>query len=121
VSFLFDLRATFAFETKGRDEDALTELALDVGADDVEIDGETVVLTAAATDFPAVKAALEGRGEKLLSAELAYVPQNRMPVTEREVAAKVLKLIAALEDHDDVQTVFTNYDMPAEWIEELGA
>jgi YebC/PmpR family DNA-binding regulatory protein len=99
VSFLFDLRATFAVETQGRDEDALTELALEVGADDVELDGETALLTAGPTELPTIKAALEEQGEKLLTSELAYVPQNRVPVADKDVAAKVLKLIAALEDH----------------------
>jgi YebC/PmpR family DNA-binding regulatory protein len=120
VSFLFHLSATFAIETQGRDEDALTELALEVGADEIEVDGDTAVLQAGATEFPAVQAALKQRGETLLSSELAWVPQNRVPVTDKDVAAKVLRLIAALEDHDDVQTVYTNYDMPAEWIEEYG-
>ena len=119
VSFMFDLRSTFVVEATGRDEDALRELALEIGADDVEVDADAAIFYAGATDFIDVKAALEERGEVFLSAELAYVPQNRVAVAEKEDAARVLKLIAALEDHDDVQSVYSNYEMPTEWIEEL--
>jgi len=121
VSFMFDLRSTFAIETGGRDEDTLTELALEVGAEDVELDGDVAVLYAAATDFISTKAALEERGEVFLSAELAYVPQNRVPINDEQEAEKLLKLIAALDDHEDVQSVYANYDMPAEWIDKLSA
>jgi YebC/PmpR family DNA-binding regulatory protein len=121
VSFLFDLRALFAIERGGRDEDALTELALDVGADDVELDGDVALLYAKPTEFIPIKAALEARAQKFLSAELAYVPQNRVPIADKDDARRILKLIASLEDNDDVQNVYANYDMPAEWIEELSA
>jgi YebC/PmpR family DNA-binding regulatory protein len=121
VSFMFDLRSTFAIEAGGRDEDALTELALEVGAEDVELDGDVAVLYAAATEFVATKAALEERGEAFLSAELAYVPQNRVPINDEQEAEKLLKLIAALDDHEDVQSVYANYDMPSEWIDKLSA
>ena len=121
VAFMFQLRSVIVVESAGRTEDELTELALEVGADDVEIDGETAVLTAGATEFLSLKAALEQRGNKLLSAELAYVPQNRLPVDDKETARKVLKLIGELEDNDDVQNVYANYDMPVEWIDELSA
>jgi YebC/PmpR family DNA-binding regulatory protein len=119
VAFLFALRSVIAVEGAGRSEDQLTELALDVGADDVEIDGETAILTAPATEFPALKSAVERRGDKLISAELAYVPSNRVTLTDKEVARRVLKMIELLEDNDDVQNVYANYDMPAEWIDEL--
>jgi YebC/PmpR family DNA-binding regulatory protein len=119
VAFLFELRATYAIDRAGRDEDALTELALDVGADDVEIDGETAILYAAASEYLPIKGRLEQKGCTFRSAELAYVPLNRIPVADKEEARKVLKLIETLEDVEDVQSVYANYDMPAEWIEEL--
>ena len=77
------------------------------------------MLYAAATAFPGLKAAVDKLpGAKLISAELAYVPQNRIPVADREEARKILKLIETLEDNDDVQNVYANYDMPAEWLAE---
>ncbi len=120
VLFLFDFKSVIAIEAAGRDEDALTELALDVGAEDVQLEGDTAVLYAAATDFISVKAALEAKEEKFLSAALEYVPKSRTAVTDKEDARKLLKLIETLEDNEDVQNVFSNYDMPAEWLEEFG-
>ena len=118
VAFLFTLRSVIAVETAGKSEDQWTEVALEIGADDVEYDAETTVLYGAATAFLPMKAALEKLGVKAVQAELAYVPQNRVAVTDREVARKILKLIETLEDNDDVQNVYANYDMPAEWMAE---
>jgi YebC/PmpR family DNA-binding regulatory protein len=116
VAYQFELRSVFALERRGRDEDALTELALETGCDDVELAGDVAVLTATAGDFTAVRSALEKAGETFVSAELAHVPNVRVPVASREDAQKVLKLIEALEDNDDVQNVYANYDIPEEWL-----
>jgi YebC/PmpR family DNA-binding regulatory protein len=121
VSYMFDQRAVFVVECGGRDEDAMTEIALEVGADDVEVEGEAAVLYADAKEFIAVKEALEGQGVEFLSAELAYVPQNRIAVESKDDAGKVLRLIAGLDDLDDVQNVYANYDIPDDWIEELSS
>jgi len=120
VAYMFDQRAVFVVERGQRDEDALTELALDVGADDVEIEDDAAVIYADPKDFIAVKAALEERGATFLSAELAYVPQNLVQVGSKEEAGKLLRLIDALDDLDDVQNVYSNGDIPSEWMEELG-
>lgn len=119
VAFMFDQRAVFVVETGDRDEDAVTELALEVGADDIEIDGDAAVLYGDAREFIAIKAALEEQGLAFLSAELAYVPQNRVAIESKDEAAKILRLISALEDNEDVQSVYANYDMPSEWLDEL--
>ncbi|MCC7015364.1 MAG: YebC/PmpR family DNA-binding transcriptional regulator [Planctomycetes bacterium] len=119
VAFMFQLKSVIAIATAGRDEDQLTELALEVGADDVEIDGETAVLTAGPTQFIPLKGALEKAAQRILAAELEYVPSNRVPLADKEEARKLLKLIDVLEDNDDVQNVYANYDMPAEWLDEL--
>jgi YebC/PmpR family DNA-binding regulatory protein len=116
VSFLFELRGVFAVERAGRGEDELTEVALDAGCDDVELEDEVAVFYAPPNDFAGVKRALEGRGLKFLSAELSYEPSNRVQVASQEDARRVLKLIEALEDNDDVQNVYANYDIPEEWM-----
>ncbi len=118
VAFLFGLRTVIAIERQGRDEDQLTELALEAGCDDVEAAEDVAVLYAPAAEFAAVRSALEARGARFLSAQQAYVPHSRVPVARREDARKVLNLIAALEDNDDVQNVFANYDIPDEWLGE---
>jgi YebC/PmpR family DNA-binding regulatory protein len=119
VSFLFAFRSMFAAEKGARDEDAWTELALDAGAEDVRIEGELVTLIAPATDFLAAKHKVEEAGVKLLSAEIGWVPGSTVAIADKEIARKVLSLIEALDENDDVQSVYANYDIPAEWAAEL--
>ena len=119
VAFLFDHRSIFVVETGERDEDALMELALEAGADDVEVDGDVATFLAGAADFIAVKDALEAAGLAFVSAETGYVPQNTVAVTSKDDAKKVLRLLGELEDHDDVQNVYANYDIPSDWLDEL--
>ncbi|MED6333932.1 MAG: YebC/PmpR family DNA-binding transcriptional regulator [Planctomycetota bacterium] len=116
VAFLFDLRSVFGAEIGERGEDAWLDLALEAGAEDVEFDAGYVTVLAPAVEFLDVKSALEEVGVELSSAETAYVPQNSVAVEERDIARRVLRLIEALEDNDDVQHVYANYDMPAEWL-----
>jgi YebC/PmpR family DNA-binding regulatory protein len=116
VNYLFDLRSVLVIERGERSEDELTEVALEAGCDDVEIEDDVVVFYAPATEFSAVRQALEERGFSFLSAEQAYVPQNRVPVATQQEAAKVLRLVEALEDLDDVQNVYANYEIPDEWL-----
>jgi len=119
VAFLFDFRSIFVLENEGRDEEAILELALEAGAEDVEVGETHSTVFAAATDFVQVKLAVEEAGGKIVSAETGYVPQNTVAVEDKDQAKKVLALLDALEDNDDVQSVFANYDIPDEWIEEL--
>jgi transcriptional/translational regulatory protein YebC/TACO1 len=87
----------------------------------VRFDEGAATILAAATDFISVKEGLEGSGIALLSAETGFMPQNTVEVTSKDDAKKILKMIDALEDNDDVQSVYTNHDMPAEWLEELSS
>jgi YebC/PmpR family DNA-binding regulatory protein len=121
VGFLFQLRSIFVADTAEKSEDAWVELALECGADDVLHEGKVVTLLAPPTEFLPLKKRLEAQGVKLHSAEIGYMPLNMVPVAEKEIAAKVLKLVAELEELDDVQNVYANYDIPDAWIEELSA
>jgi YebC/PmpR family DNA-binding regulatory protein len=111
VTWMFERRGQFVVAVDQATiptEEALLELALQVGADDCRAAGETGELWCAASHFAEVKAALEGRGVRLLAAELAYVANQRCPVADLAMAQRLLKMVDALEDNDDVQTVFTN-------------
>ena len=119
VAFMFDFRSIFVVENGERDEEALMELALEAGAEDVEVGDEFSTVFAGPTEFIEVKQALEAAGAKIESAETGYVPQNTVAVEDKDAAAKLLKLIDLLEDNDDVQNVYANYDMPDEWFDEL--
>jgi len=114
VSFMFDKRSIFNLETPGLNEDQLTEMALEIGADDVQPGDGAATFLAGPTEFLAVKAALEKKGLKFISAEVGYMAQNTVAVTTKPAAAAVLALIEALEDNDDVQNVYANYDIPDE-------
>lgn len=119
VAFLFSYKTLVVAERGERDEDAWLELGLECGAEDVKVEGDVVTITAPATDFLAVKKALETKDVAMLSAEMGYVPGTLVAITDKDDARRVLKLIDALEDNDDVQNVYANYDIPAEWIAEL--
>jgi YebC/PmpR family DNA-binding regulatory protein len=93
-------------------EDDLMLAALDAGAEDIADEGDTWRVTTAPTDLNAVRTALDGAGIPHDSAELTMVPTTSVPLETAEAAKRVLRLIDALDDHDDVQEVFANFDIP---------
>ena len=119
VSFMFDHKSVFVVECGDKDEDALMEIAIEAGADDVQVDGELATIYAEATDFLSVKEGLEGAELTFVSAETGYVPQNTIAVASKDDAKKIMRLISELEDNDDVQNVYANFDIPSEWFDEL--
>ncbi len=119
VAFLFSYKTLVVAELGERSEDDWLELGLECGAEDVKVEGDVVTITAPATEFLAVKTALEEQSVAMLSAEMGFVPGTLVPIADKEEARKVLKLIEALEDNDDVQSVYANYDIPSEWFTEL--
>ena len=110
VSWQFDRKGIL--EIKGPvDEDQLLEWVLEAGAENFSAQGENFVVTTEPTEVGAVRDALEGFGLKVLSADLTLVPQNLIPVDDENEAKKVLRLMDAIDDHDDVQNVFANFDI----------
>ena len=98
----------------------MTEITLESGAEDLMFDPEATTILAGPGDFLAVKTGLEEAGLECLSAETGYMPQNTIALQSRDDARKVLKLIDNLEENEDVQSVYANYDIPSEWLDELG-
>ena len=119
VAYMFDRKGQLSF-APGVNEEALMEAALEAGADDVEMgeDGSALVSTSFA-DFHGVNEALSAAGFKADEAEIAMIPSISAPITELDVAQKVLKLIDMLEDLDDVQNVYHNAEIPDEIMEQL--
>ena len=99
---------------KTLDEDRIMEVVADAGAEDLADEGERWVVTSAATDMAAVRAALLEAGMTVESAELAMVPTSTVEVTGESDARQVLRTLEALDDHDDVQNVWSNFDIPDE-------
>ncbi|MBN2379752.1 YebC/PmpR family DNA-binding transcriptional regulator [candidate division WOR-3 bacterium] len=120
VSWQFKACGIIHLPTDKYDEDQALEMALDAGAEDFRRDGSIYEVRTEPTEFGAVRDALENKGAEILSAELTQLPQNTVALTEKD-AAKILKLIDALEDLDDVQTVYANFDISEEVMEKLAA
>jgi YebC/PmpR family DNA-binding regulatory protein len=108
VAFQFDHKGMIRVLAQGDD---FVLAALDAGAEDVqEESGESVVYTAA-TDLARVRDALKGEGHEITEAELTYVPNNSIEITDSATAGKVMRLMDALDDVDDVQNTHVNFDI----------
>ncbi|MEY2472091.1 MAG: hypothetical protein QOK28_1420 [Actinomycetota bacterium] len=92
-------------------EDQLMEVALEAGAEDIAEQGDVFQVTCAPSDLTSLRSALEEAGIAIDSAETTMLPQNTIPVTEENVAKQVLRMLDALEDNDDVQNVYANFDI----------
>ena len=94
------------------DEDEVMLAALDAGAEDITDEGDTWRLTAEATDTPGLRSALEEAGIPVESSDVTMLPKAAVPLDSAEKAKAVLRLIDDLDDHDDVQDVYANFDVP---------
>ncbi|HEV7866025.1 MAG TPA: YebC/PmpR family DNA-binding transcriptional regulator [Acidimicrobiia bacterium] len=108
-------------KTSGVDEDELMLAALEAGAEDVADQGDTFDITTAPTDFTSVRAALSEAGIALASADLTMVATTAVPLATEADARKVLRVLDALEDNDDVQNVYANFDIPDEIFQAVSA
>ncbi len=119
VKWMFDKRGVIVIEKAAVDEDRLMEIALEAGADDVrEAAGDWEVVSSPEL-FLVVRREIEAAGITPLSAEVTMLPQNTVPVDGSEAKA-VLRLVEMLEDHDDVQAVYANFDIPESVFAEVG-
>ncbi len=108
-------------KTSGVDEDELMMAALEAGAEDVADQGDTFDITTAPTDFTAVRDALAEAGIAMASSDLTMIATTAVPLTTEADARKVLRVLDALEDHDDVQNVYANFDIPDEIFQAVSA
>ncbi len=111
VAWMFERKGVISVDKAALAEDAIMEAALEAGADDVLDDGESWTIQTAMADFSTVREGLESAGIAMQSAELAMVPANLVAVPV-ETAVKLLRLMEALDDNDDVQNVYANADFP---------
>ncbi len=120
VSWNFQTRGVFSIAADATDEDTLMELVLEAGAEDVTREGGSFEVSCDVQSFDLVKKALAEGGISCQSAEITKIPGTTVTV-DADTAAKVLRLIEAFEDHDDVQNVYSNFDMPDEVMAQLQA
>jgi YebC/PmpR family DNA-binding regulatory protein len=112
VAWLFERQGIVIVEAEGADEDELTLAAAEGGADDVALDGTTFTVSCDVANLATVRAAIEDAGFTVDSAELTMVPKTTVEVADENEAKKILRLMDQLEDNDDVQDVYANFDIP---------
>lgn len=120
VSWMFDKKGILTIRSDGVNEDELMEKALDAGATDIQPQDDAFEVTTEPGDLERVREVLEGAGMPILEAEVRRVPQNTVRL-DRKGAESMMKLLMALEEHDDVQKVSANFDIEDEILEELSA
>ena len=110
VAWMFEKKGQIYVESAKHDEDTLMEAALDAGAEDFRREDEQYIVTTTPTDFHSVKSALEKKGVAAQEAEIAMLPKSTVKVEGKD-AETLLKLIESLEELDDVQKVWANFDI----------
>ncbi len=112
VAWQFERKGVIILEQGAAGEDELMAAVLDAGAEDISDQGDSWQITTPPTDLHAVRTGLESAGIAITSADLTMLPTQTVPLGDEASARPVLRLIDALEDHDDVQAVFANFDIP---------
>ncbi len=118
VNWIFEKKGYFVINKDTIEEDRLMSIVLEAGAEDLQTEESTYSVTSLPGDFEKVKDALEAKNIKLEVAELSMVPKNNIKVAG-DTAKKVLSLIETLEEYDDIQNVYANFDIPDEIINEI--
>jgi YebC/PmpR family DNA-binding regulatory protein len=119
VNWMFSKKGLITVKTAGVGEDELMEFALAAGADDMTNSGELYEITCEPVVYEQLRNTLQERGIAIEGAEISMVPQNTVPVSDAAMAKKIISLMDAFEDHDDVQNTYANFDIPDEIISKL--
>jgi YebC/PmpR family DNA-binding regulatory protein len=120
VSWMFTKKGYFLIEKSQIKEEELMNIVLDAGAEDFKSDDKNYEVTTSMQDFEKVKQAISAKGIKCQDAELTMIPSSTIKVSGNEAKA-VLGLVEALEEHDDVQEVYANFDIPDEILEQMSS
>ena len=119
VAWMFEKKGLIIFDQNQVAEDEVLEVALEAGADDVITTEDQYEVHTELAAFESVKQAFDGQGLRYTMAEITMMPQNTVKVDDEAQAAQVLKLMDAIEDADDVQKVYANYDIPDEILQRI--
>jgi YebC/PmpR family DNA-binding regulatory protein len=114
VSWMFSKKGLITVSTDETDEDELMEIALNAGADDMQNTGEVYEITCDPAAYEQLKEALKGREIPTQVAEISMVPQNAVQINDAAVAKRIISLMNAFEDHDDVQNTYANFNISDE-------
>jgi len=119
VAWMFHKKGLIVFDQNQISEDEILEVALDAGADDVVTTEDQFEVYTDLAAFESVKQAFDDRGLRYTMAEITMVPQNTVKLDDESQAVQILKLMEAIEDSDDVQKVYANFDIPADVLERI--
>jgi len=114
VSWMFSKKGMIAIATSAIGEDDLMELVLGAGADDMQNSGEVYEITCDPAAYEGLKKAIEAKNVPIQSAEISMVPQTTIPIADVDAARKIIRLMDAFDDQDDVQNAHANFDIPEE-------
>jgi YebC/PmpR family DNA-binding regulatory protein len=120
VGWMFERKGVITVNAGKQDPEEVGLAAIEAGADDIQVDGRTVDITTSPNAFERVKSAVEGLGVTVENAEVTMQPKQTVPVGE-DKAVPVLRLMESLEEDDDVQQVYANFDIPADVLERVSA
>jgi YebC/PmpR family DNA-binding regulatory protein len=121
VAWQFERRGVVLVSAEGADEEELLLAAAEAGADDVEADGSSFVISSSPELLTAVREAVEAAGFAVESAELAMVPKVTVEIADERTARALLRLVEGLEESDDVQDVYANFDIPETMLEAVAS
>lgn len=121
VLHMFERKGTLLIAKSAVDEETLTEWVLEAGAEDLESGEEDFLIISSVEDFEAVKSALEAQNLEFREAELSQLPQTKTIISDKYDAEKVMRFLDLLEEDDDVQKVFSNFDIDDAVLAELNA
>jgi YebC/PmpR family DNA-binding regulatory protein len=121
VAWLFERKGVIFVPADSADEDAVMLAAADAGAEDVSLEGSSYQITCAPEDLASVRQALEAAGIQIESAEITMLPKTTVRIEDEAAARKLLRLMEALEENDDVQDVYANFDIPEGVLEAVAA
>lgn len=119
VAWMFEKKGLFVFEKKETDEEALMEVVLNTGAEDIGEEESTLEVITATEDFERVKKALDENNMRYSLAEITMIPKSTVKIEDKQ-AEQMLRLMDSLEDSDDVQKVYSNFDISDKTLEEIG-
>ena len=118
VAWMFDKKGLIVVNKEGQDEDEIMMIALDAGAEDIQDEGDTFDVFTSPSEFESVRSHLIENGIEPMRAEISRIPQSTVAIEGQE-AGQLLRLLEVLEEHDDVQNVYANFDMDDKVLEEM--
>lgn len=121
VAWMFESRGLIQIPTSAADEDAVMAATLDAGAEDIRVEDDTIEVLCQPEDLPKVRDAITQAGIEYTSAEVTMLPMNTVRIESSKEASQILRLMDALEDNDDVQQAYANFDIPDEIMQEAAA